>query len=32
MNNEIQTFTFNASTLRTLTDENGEPWSIAKDV
>lgn len=32
MNTEIQTFTFNAATLRTLTDENGEPWFVAKDV
>lgn len=32
MNNEIQTFNFNAATLRTLTDENGEPWFVAKDV
>lgn len=32
MTNEIQTFHFNAATLRTLTDENGEPWFIAKDV
>lgn len=31
MNAEIQTFNFNASTLRTLTDENGEPWFVAKD-
>lgn len=32
MNTEIQTFNFNASTLRTMTDENGEPWFVAKDV
>lgn len=32
MNTEIQTFNFNASTLRVLTDENGEPWFIAKDI
>lgn len=32
MNAEIQTFNFNASTLRILTDEAGEPWFIAKDV
>ena len=32
MNTEIQTFTFNAATLRTLTDENGNPWFVAKDV
>nr|UWF88666.1 MAG: antirepressor protein KilAC domain [Bacteriophage sp.] len=32
MNAEIQTFNFNAASLRTLTDENGEPWFVAKDV
>lgn len=32
MNTEIQTFNFNSATLRTLTDENGEPWFVAKDV
>lgn len=32
MNTEIQTFNFNAAPLRTLTDENGDPWFIAKDV
>lgn len=32
MNTEIQTFNFNASTLRTLTDENADPWFVAKDV
>lgn len=32
MNAEIQTFTFNNATLRTMTDENGEPWFAAKDV
>lgn len=32
MNTEIQTFNFNAATLRTLTDENNEPWFVAKDV
>lgn len=32
MNTEIQTFYFNDATLRTLTDENGEPWFVAKDV
>ena len=32
MNTEIQTFTFNDSTLCTLTDENGDPWFVAKDV
>lgn len=31
MNTEIQTFNFNNATLRTLTDENGEPWFVAKD-
>lgn len=32
MNTEIQTFNFNAAELRTLTDENGDPWFVAKDV
>lgn len=32
MNTEIQTFNFNNATLRTLTDENGEPWFVSKDV
>ena len=32
MNIEIQTFNFHNSPLRTLTDKNGEPWFIAKDV
>lgn len=32
MNTEIQTFNFNSATLRALTDENGEPWFVAKDV
>lgn len=32
MNAEIQTFSFNALTLRTLTDGNGDPWFVAKDV
>ena len=32
MNTEIQTFNFNALTLRTLTDENCDPWFVAKDV
>lgn len=32
MNTEIQTFNFNDITLHTLTDENGEPWFVAKDV
>nr|DAG02676.1 MAG TPA: repressor domain protein [Myoviridae sp. ctCpP1] len=32
MNTKIQTFNFNNATLRTLTDENGDPWFVAKDV
>lgn len=32
MNTEIQTFNFNNNPVRTLTDENGEPWFVAKDV
>lgn len=32
MNTEIQTFNFNNSSLRTLTDEAGDPWFVAKDV
>lgn len=32
MNTELQTFNFNNATLRVLTDENGEPWFVAKDV
>lgn len=32
MNNEIQRFDFKGSALRTLTDEAGEPWFVAKDV
>lgn len=32
MNTEIQTFTFNATTMRTLTDTAGDPWFVAKDV
>lgn len=32
MNTEIQTFNFNAATLRTLTDNAGDPWFVAKDV
>nr|UVX79188.1 MAG: antirepressor protein KilAC domain [Bacteriophage sp.] len=32
MNSEIQTFNFNNTSLRTLTDENGDPWFVAKDV
>lgn len=31
MNTEIQTFNFNDSLLRTLTDENGDPWFVLKD-
>ena len=31
MNTEIQTFSFNALTLRTLTDEHGDPWFFGKD-
>ena len=32
MNTEIQTFNFNTSPLRTMTDEAGDPWFVAKDV
>ena len=32
MNTEIQTFDFRGAALRTLTDEAGEPWFVAKDV
>lgn len=32
MNNEIQRFDFKGASLRTLTDEAGEPWFVAKDV
>ena len=32
MNTEIQTFNFNAASLRTMTAENGDPWFVAKDV
>lgn len=32
MNAEIQTFNFNDSPLRTLTDEAGDPWFVGKDV
>lgn len=32
MNTEIQTFNFNAAELRTLTDENGDPWFSGQDV
>ena len=31
MNNEIQRFDFRGASLRTLTDEAGEPWFVAKD-
>ena len=32
MSTEIQRFYFNSAALRTLTDEAGEPWFVAKDV
>lgn len=32
MNNELQKFDFKGASLRTLTDEAGEPWFVAKDV
>ncbi|UVX36081.1 MAG: antirepressor protein KilAC domain [Namikivirus ozawa] len=32
MNTEIQTFNFHNNPVRTLTDENGDPWFVAKDV
>lgn len=32
MNTEIQTFNFNATPLRTLTDEAGDPWFSGQDV
>lgn len=32
MSNEIQKFDFKGAALRTLTDEAGEPWFVAKDV
>lgn len=32
MSNEIQRFDFKGAALRTLTDEAGEPWFVAKDV
>lgn len=32
MNNEMQRFDFKGAALRTLTDEEGEPWFVAKDV
>lgn len=31
MNTEIQTFNFNDAPVRTLTDENNDPWFVAKD-
>lgn len=30
--NQIQQFDFKGAALRTLTDENGEPWFVAKNV
>lgn len=30
MNNSIQRFDFKGAALRTMTDENGEPWFAAK--
>jgi prophage antirepressor-like protein len=32
MNTQLQTFNFNSHSLRVITDENGDPWFIAKDV
>lgn len=32
MNNEMQRFDFKGASLRTLSDEAGEPWFVAKDV
>lgn len=32
MNTEIQSFNFHNAPVRTLTDEKGEPWFLAKDV
>nr|UVX56811.1 MAG: antirepressor protein KilAC domain [Bacteriophage sp.] len=32
MNTEIQTFNFNNNPVRTLTDENGDPWFVGKGV
>lgn len=32
MNTEIQTFNFHNTPVRTLTDEDNEPWFIAKDI
>lgn len=31
MNTEIQTFNFNNVSLRTMTDEDGDPWFVLKD-
>lgn len=31
MTSEIQSYNFNGASLRTLTDEAGEPWFVAKD-
>ncbi|MFQ7492261.1 MAG: hypothetical protein ACLRL4_00420 [Bifidobacterium bifidum] len=30
MNNEMQKFDFKGASLRTLTDEAGEPWFVAR--
>ena len=30
MTSEIQSYNFNGASLRTLTDEAGEPWLVAK--
>lgn len=30
MTSEIQSYNFNGASLRTLTDEAGEPWFVAK--
>ena len=32
MTSEIQSYNFKGASLRTLTDESGEPWFVAKDV
>lgn len=32
MTSEIQSYNFNGASLRTMTDEAGEPWFVAKDV
>lgn len=32
MNTEIRTFDFHNNPVRTLTDKNGDPWFVAKDV